>query len=57
MSLLNLKRKLSRTLATAAPQPPESPPDPASWPLPDEEPLPTDAEDEFEGEGWSFWGV
>lgn len=57
MSLANLKRKLAATLRPPPPEPPPPFDDQAQW-VPDEGDAPAvDAEDDFEGEGWSFWGV
>lgn len=56
MSLTDLKRKLAASLRTPPHEEP-LPPDELARPLPDEHDGALEAEDDFEGEGWSFWGV
>jgi hypothetical protein len=60
MSLSNLKRHLPWTPRPAtAPHPPASSVEqgPQVWPHAEEDRSAAEAEDDFEGEGWSFWGV
>jgi hypothetical protein len=56
MSLSNLKRKLAASLRPAPHEDPV-PPDELARALPDDDQATSETEDDFEGEGWSFWGV
>ena len=57
MSLVNLKRKLAWSLRTAPTEPPAPADGQRPWPIREDDEGPFDAEDDFEGDGWTFWGV